>query len=160
MELRRMMGAALAVLLLVSVARPAMCGECRGSTAAKAACAGEHQSASAHEHPSVAMNAPCGSCGERQGSATKARSHNVGDAELTPRDCARPACNGFAEQSAALDSAKWPATQRSDQIDSVAGAAWKFSGLASAGFSPGPLASHKTTSGNSAFQPLSVRLKI
>src|SRR5450432_4468314 len=75
MPWRRMIGAVLAPMLLLSVALPAMCGDCFKSASAESC--GEKHGAPNH-HSGASMDAKCAACGsETQAAASSAKTDSL-----------------------------------------------------------------------------------
>jgi hypothetical protein len=155
MSLRRITGCVVMALLLASVALPAMCGACM-DFAAKPAC-GEKHDAEASGNKQHSLLGHCADCGDQPGITAKETAQHVSASEFMILDCARRICVEAAEQTVAIYR------HRIDKDRKVADGA-TISGLAA-----GPalrtihynvFGSGKIASGNSAYQPLAVSLKI
>jgi hypothetical protein len=90
MNLRRIAGGGLVALLLLSMALPAMCGQCR-AVAADASCADRHGSTGQRHQGSQSMAANCDSCGDQfslQSALHKVRKQEINSARRAVLSCA------------------------------------------------------------------------
>jgi hypothetical protein len=159
MSLRRITGCAVMALLLASVALPAMCGACM-DFAAKPACGETHDAgANASEQFSMAMGVHCGDCGDRPGITAKESAQHASVLEFMFLDCARRICVQAVEQNAAI----YRGGVEAQRLVGDRATFGVFVEIASPALRTAHLnvfVSGKIASGNSAYQPLSVSLKI
>ena len=155
MSLRPITGCAVLVVLLASVALPTMCGACVDFAAG--AC-GEKHDAGTGRQLSMAMSGHCADCGEQPGITANGRWRHVGASEVMFLDCARRICVQAGEQSAAIYLDRGDARRMTgDQATFGGSAGILFAAVRVAHLNV--FGSVKSL-GNSAYQPLSVSLKI
>ena len=144
-------------LLLANVALPAMCGACM-DFAAKAAC-GEKHDAGTSRQLSMAMSGHCADCGDQLGITAKTAERRALESEFIFLDCARRICAQAGEQNVAIyrDGVE---AQRSVGDRTAFEVSAKIAGSALRMVHLNVFGSGKTSLGNSAYQPLSVSLKI
>jgi len=156
MSLRRITGCVVMTLLLASVALPAMCGACM-DFAAKPACGEKHDDGASGNKLHSLTDGHCADCGDQPGITAKQTAQHAPVSGFMFLDCARRICVEAAEQTAAIYR---------DRIDKDREVA---DGATISGPAAGPalrtihhnvFGSGKIASGNSAYQPLAVSLKI
>jgi hypothetical protein len=159
MSLRRIAGCAVMALLLASVALPAMCGACM-DLAAKPACGEKHDAgASGNRQLSLAMDGHCADCGEQPGTAAKETGRSAPVSEFVFLDCARRICVPAGEQNAMIYRGRVDGHRLvGDRI--TLGASAEIARPALRTVHLNIFGSGKKSLGHSAYQPLSVSLKI
>ncbi|MEQ1353174.1 MAG: hypothetical protein ABLT11_04090 [Candidatus Acidiferrum sp.] len=160
MSLRRITGCAVMALLLASVALPAMCGACM-DLAAKPACGEKHDAgASGHEHDSTVMGGHCADCGDHPGITGRELARHAPVSEFMFLDCARRICvQAAGEQNATIYRNRVDA-HRLVGDRTTFGVPAENAGLALRKVHRNVFGSGKIASGNSAYHPLVVSLKI
>jgi hypothetical protein len=162
MGLRRIIGGALALLLLVTAALPDLCGECRARKAEQG-CAGNHEGAAPSQHErhasAVVMSAGCDSCADHRGAATAELSAGTKAYEFSIMNIAHLFC-GAVDRRIAVVSAVESFNLKSDEtagVDTdVPLIMVHYAGLTLHGNTSGG----ETIAANSAYEPLFVSLKI
>jgi hypothetical protein len=159
MSLRRIAGCAVMMVLLASVALPAMCGACM-DFAAKAACGEKHDGgASGSRQLATAMDGHCADCGDQPGITANERGRYAAASEVMLLDCSQGICVQAGERSAAIyrdgvTARRWVGDR------ATFGVAAEIGSPALRAVHPNVFASGKRSSRNSAYQPLTVSLKI
>jgi hypothetical protein len=157
MSLRRTVGFAVMALLVASVALPAMCGACM-DLAPRPGCGEKHDAgASAIEQHSM-RDGHCGDCGDQPGIAAK-RAQYVSLSGVMFFDCARRICVPAGGQNATIYRGGVTA-RRLVGDRTTSGASAEIGCAAMRSVHLNVFGSGKRSSGNSAYQPLSVSLKI
>jgi hypothetical protein len=162
MGLRRIIGSALAALLLVTAAFPALCGECRARKAEQG-CAGNHEGAVATQHErhasAAVMRAGCDSCAEHRGAASAELSARTKAYEFSVMKTAYFFCGAIYR----VDAAVGPVESVNLQSDKAAGIdsdipliLVHYAGV----FFRGSTSGAETLAANSAYESLFVSLKI
>jgi hypothetical protein len=102
MSLRRFVGCAVMVLLVASVALPAICGSCM-DLAAKPSCGERHDAGtSRNRRLAMAMGGHCADCGEQPGITARETELRALVSEVMFFDCARRLCVQAGEQNAII----------------------------------------------------------
>jgi hypothetical protein len=162
MGLRRIIGSALAVLLLATAASPALCGECRARKAEQG-CTASHEGTvvSQHEgHPSAAvMSAACDSCAEYRGAAPGALSAGMKAYEFSIMKTAHFFC-GAVDRVTAVAGTVERSNVQSDEASGI-NSDIPLIMLRDAGpIFRSNTSGTETVVANSAYEPLFVSLKI
>lgn len=147
------------LLLLVSAALPAMCGTCM-DFAAKPACGEKHNgAANENKQNSVAMGTLCADCGDQPGITAKESARHAHLTGFMFFDCARRICVQAGEQTATTYRSGIDA-HRLVGDRSIFGVSAEIASSAPRSVHLNVSGSGKIASGDSAYQPLVVSLKI
>ena len=159
MSLRRIAGCAVMALLLASVALPPMCGACV-DFAAKPVCGEKHGAgASGNKQNSVAIGAHCADCDDQSGVTAKATGRHAPFSDVMFIDCRQRTCESAVEQTATIYRSAIDA-HRLVGPRSIFGVSAEIANSGPRSVHLNVSASGKIASGNSAYQPLVVSLKI
>jgi hypothetical protein len=158
MSLWRIKGCVVMASLLANVALPAMCGACM-DLAAKPACGENHNAGASGNEQHSLMNGHCADCGDQLGITAKETAQHAPVSGFMFLDCARRICVEAAEQTAAIYRDRVDA-QRLVGDRATFGVAAEIVRPALRTVHLNVFGSDKRSSGNSAYQPLSVSLKI
>jgi hypothetical protein len=159
MSLRRIVGCAVTALLLASVALPAMCGACVDFTA-KPACGEKHDAGvSGNRQFSMAMDGDCADCGDQPGITAKETGRPAPVAGFMVLDCGRRICVQAGERTAIIYRGRVDAHRLVGDRTTFRVAA-EIARPALRTVRLNIFESAKKSLGNSAYQPLSVSLKI
>jgi hypothetical protein len=159
MSLRRIVGCTVMALLLASVALPAMCGACMGF-AAKPACGENHDgAATGNKQLSMTMSGHCADCGDRPGINAKETGRRAPVSEFVFLDCERRICVQAGEQNATIYRDGVIGHRLVGDRTTFGGSA-EIARPALRAVHLNVFGSEKITSGNSAYHPLLVSLKI
>lgn len=146
-------------LLVASLVLPAMCGACM-DLAAKPVCGERHDAgASANRQLSMAMDGHCADCGDQPGITGKETGRHAPVSEFMFLDCARRACVRAGEQNATIYRGGVEA-HRSIGDRTAFGVSAEIASPAPRTVHLNVFGSEKIASGNSAYHPLLVSLKI
>jgi hypothetical protein len=162
MGLRRIIGSALAALLLVTAALPAFCGECRARKAEQG-CAGTHDGTVAGQHErhasAAVMSADCDRCAEHREAAPDKISAGTKADEFSIMKTAHFFCGAVDRQVAAVSTVEG-VTLQSEEASGI-NSDIPLIMLRDAGpiFRGNPSGA-ETAVANSAYEPLFVSLKI
>jgi hypothetical protein len=159
MSLRRIVGCAVMALLLASAALPAMCGACM-EFAAKPECGEKHDgAATGNKQNSIAMGGHCADCGDRSGITAEETWRHAPVSGFMFLDCARRICVQAGEQNVTIYRDFVDAHRRVDDRATF-GVSAEIARPAVGTVQLNVFGSGKIASGNSAYHPLLVSLKI
>jgi hypothetical protein len=157
---RRIVGSSLVVILVLSIALPAMCGECRVASTEKGC---EHRHGAAVVSPdgaSMGMHERCDSCADGNGILAKRNPRRTSAAQLMLNSCALRGCDDALARRAVIAPMEWPGMNGRNTNRTAPEALISSVGCAHQ-------ANHKNVSWTgiaflpkSPYQPLAVSLKI